>query len=157
FYPAELAAKYRRDDERVMQTRQILEDIEAHQQRDGSTIYVQVLKTPVIDFQGDVIGTQAAFWDVTARRRAEEERDRFFTLSLDWLCFASYDGYFKRLNPAGKKTLGYSNAELLAQPYLEFVHPEDRAATLAEAQRITEGAITFSFENRYRCKDGSFR
>jgi two-component system, sensor histidine kinase and response regulator len=95
--------------------------------------------------------------DVTERKKAEEERDRFFTLSLEMLCIATLDGYFKRLNPAWERVLGWSLAELTAQPYLNFVHPDDRPATEVEMARLASGQDTVSFENRYRCKDGSYR
>lgn len=85
------------------------------------------------------------------------QRNRFFDISQDLLCTVGFDGYFKRLNPQWEKTLGFAIAELQARPFIEFVHPEDRAATLAEAENITQGAITLSFENRYLCKDGSIR
>ena len=82
---------------------------------------------------------------------------RFFTHSLDLLCIAGVDGYFKRLNPVWEKTLGFSRAELLARPYLEFVHPDDRAVTAGVAQKLAVGAPLATFENRFRCKDGSHR
>jgi len=89
--------------------------------------------------------------------RAHEAVDRFFTLSLDLFCVAGFDGSFKRLNPAWPETLGWTVDELLAQPFLDFVHPEDRPATMREAEKLAQGAVTISFENRYRCRDGTYR
>ncbi|MBW4678838.1 MAG: PAS domain S-box protein [Microcoleus vaginatus WJT46-NPBG5] len=89
--------------------------------------------------------------------RSTEERDRFFSLSLDLLCIAGFDGAFKRLNPSWTKTLGYSTEELIGRPFLEFVHPDDHVATVAEAEKLSAGSYTLSFQNRYRCKDGSYR
>ncbi|MFT3808113.1 ATP-binding protein [Arenimonas sp.] len=89
---------------------------------------------------------------------ARAELDRFFTLSLDMLCISSADGYFKRLSPAFTRTLGWSIEEMLTTPFIEFVHPDDREATMAEVERqVKAGQQVLQFENRYRHKDGSWR
>lgn len=87
----------------------------------------------------------------------QEELVKFFEMSLDMLCIADADGYFRRINTAWQATLGFTTEELSAVPYVEFVHPDDRASTLAEAARLRVGMDTVSFENRYRCKDGTYK
>jgi PAS domain S-box-containing protein len=86
-----------------------------------------------------------------------ETGNRFINLSIDMFCTAGFDGYFKSLNPSWRKVLGFSTEELKARPYLELIHPEDRQATVAEATRLQNREVTFSFENRYLCKDGSYK
>jgi eukaryotic-like serine/threonine-protein kinase len=103
------------------------------------------------------LATAVQSWQEVERREAQEERDRFFTLSLEMLCIAGFDGYFRRLNPAWERTLGFTVEELLAEPYFSFIHPDDRERTEAEAKRLSTGTDTITFENRYRCKDGSYK
>ena len=82
----------------------------------------------------------------------------FFNFSNELLCLANAEGFFVRVNPVWKTTLGWSDEELLGQPYINFVHPDDKESTLCEAQRLlSEGYQTVRFQNRYRCRDGSYR
>ena len=109
-------------------------------------------------------GFVASWQDITAQKQvdsariaAEQERDRFFNLSIDLLAVANFDIYFTRLNPAWEKLLGFPIAALMARPYIDFVHPDDRSITLAVAKQASSGEMVTSFENRYRCQDGSYR
>jgi PAS domain S-box-containing protein len=92
-----------------------------------------------------------------ARSEAERDRDRFFNLSIDLLAIGNFEGYFICLNPAFEQILGFTNAELMAQLFTNFVHPDDLEYTIAGAQSLTQGDRIVNFENRYRCKDGSYR
>jgi PAS domain S-box-containing protein len=88
---------------------------------------------------------------------AQEELRRIYALSLDMVGVAGYDGYFKRLSASWETTLGFTREELCAKPYLEFVHPDDRERTIPVASQLANGQEVLSFENRYRCRDGSYR
>ena len=101
------------------------------------------------------VGSQIGLF--VERKRAEEELDRFFTLSLDLLCIANFDGYFVRLNPAWERVLGIPREELLSKPWLDFVHPDDREATIGAKSTIVNDTELTAFENRYRCADGSYK
>jgi len=82
----------------------------------------------------------------------------FFSLSLDLPSVSGRDGYFQRVNPAFIRTFGYSDeAELLDRPFISFVHPDDRSATLHELDKLAQGRPTHGFEHRFRCRDGAFR
>jgi PAS domain S-box-containing protein len=86
-----------------------------------------------------------------------EMEDRFFADSIDMLCFLDFNGHFKRLNPAWERTLGFTREELMAKPFIEFVHPDDRERTLKQNAAVRGGGRALGFENRYLCKDGSYR
>ncbi len=98
------------------------------------------------------------FNDITQRKQAEQELERFFTVSLDFLGIASADGYFKRVSSAITDMLGWTVEEFLSRPFIDFVHPDDHAATLLEvARQVEAGEPVLRFENRYRHKNGSWR
>jgi PAS domain S-box-containing protein len=90
-------------------------------------------------------------------RHKTEELDRFFSVTLDLLCIANTGGYFLRLNPAWEKVLGSSREELMANRFFDFVHPDDLAGTQEAVSKIASQRELVHFENRYRCKDGSYR
>ena len=90
-------------------------------------------------------------------RQKKEELDKFFNMTLDLLCIAAADGYFLRLNPAWEKTLGYTLAELMTKPFLEFVHPDDVPATRDAIRALSNQLQVVDFTNRYRCQDGTYR
>ncbi len=86
-----------------------------------------------------------------------EELDRYFTMSLDLLCIANTRGEFLRLNPEWERVLGYPIAELEGHSFLALVHPDDLERTQQAISRLETQEEILSFENRYRCKDGSYR
>ncbi len=87
---------------------------------------------------------------------AQKELERFFDLSIDMLCIAGFDGYFKRISSAFTRTLGYSQEELLSTPFMEFVHPEDQKLTQEYINEIISGHDLQSFENRFLTSDGEY-
>lgn len=102
--------------------------------------------------------------DISERKRAEDrlkeikqELETYFDSSLDLLCIANTAGEFIRLNPEWKNVLGYSISELEGHKFLDFVHPEDLQATLDAVTRLDAQKEVLNFENRFRCKDGSYR
>ena len=82
---------------------------------------------------------------------------RFFDLSIDMLCMLDFSGHFKRLSPSWERTLGFRREELMSRPFIEFVHPDDRERTLNQNAAVRRGGQALGFENRYQCKDGSYR
>lgn len=85
-----------------------------------------------------------------------DDLDRFFELSVDMVGIAGFDGYFKRIGRAWEQTLGFSREELMARPFIDFVHPDDRERTVTESAKLLSGADTATFVNRYLCRDGSY-
>ncbi|CAN5905248.1 hypothetical protein BH23PLA1_BH23PLA1_25250 [soil metagenome] len=109
----------------------------------------------VWDASGRATRMAGSIMDIQDRKQAENERDRFFSMSLDLLCVGGFDGYPRRLNPSFERVLGYSTEELLTRPYMELVHPDDHVATVVELKRLGRGETVSDFEHRIVCKDGS--
>ncbi|MEM6424506.1 MAG: PAS domain S-box protein [Cyanobacteria bacterium P01_D01_bin.128] len=157
-------------------------DDEAFARADGSTAWLKWEGRPWHNDLGEVGGVLMFTEVITARQQIElalenanralqeanqslkaqaahhkAELNNFFDLSADMLCIADFNGYFKRVNPSFERVLGYTAAELMAEPFLGFVHPDDQAATVEESSKTAAGEKVIAFENRYRCKDGGYR
>jgi diguanylate cyclase (GGDEF)-like protein/PAS domain S-box-containing protein len=111
----------------------------------------------IFDASGAVQAYQAIGEDITERRGAEEVLNNFFEQPATLNLIARLDGTIQRVNASWESMLGYSRAELEGGSFLDYVHPEDQDATLAEMARLAEGQVTFYFENRYRHRDGGYR
>jgi PAS domain S-box-containing protein len=124
---------------------------------DGEIRWQRWTDRGIFDDHSDLVEIQGVGQDITDQKKAEKERDRLFNLSIDLLCVAGFDGFFKQVNPSCTKTLGWTEEELLSKPWIEFVHPKDRGATESARGNLIDGRMVYSFENRYVTKDGTYR
>ncbi|MBF0459280.1 MAG: PAS domain S-box protein [Nitrospirae bacterium] len=128
--------------------------------KDGSVIFTTLWVNCKRKDDGNIKYCVALIQDITGRRKIEEEREqfhKFFNSSDDLMVIADPNGAFKSINPACMKVLGYSEEELLSKPFIDFVHLDDRQSTLDEMVRQIQRGYSLDFENRYICKNGSFR
>ncbi len=130
----------------------------------GDVKIVAALASCFYDHQGAIDRLVGNNWDVTERRNSEAalaearvEAERFFTMSLDPLCVADFDGSFRRVNPAFLEVLGYTERETREKRALDFVHPADIDISIVQLRKLVAGVPTNQFENRVRTKDGRYR
>ncbi|MEO8297555.1 MAG: CHASE3 domain-containing protein [Burkholderiales bacterium] len=142
----------------AMQARevQVLQARQADAEADTRSVRTTLLAGTAVS-----IGLLLLVWTLMMRENrlrlaAQAQRDRFFTMSLDVLCMASPDGYFKQINPAFTELLGYSEAEMLAQPFMDLLHPDDLLAAAREVERLAAGHTTVNFEVRFRRRAGGW-
>ena len=165
FFPADLAEKYRADDQEVMRNGTHYETVEKHVTPDDQIHYVQVIKTPLVDADGQVTGIQGIFWDVTGKHRAEEELARSeerFALAVR----GSNDGLFDwnietgevYYSPRFKELLGYPDHELpnTLDMHFDRIHPEDSERVLGRIKRHLKERAPFDVEYRIKTRGGDY-
>lgn len=131
---------------------------------DGTIKWVWEQGQGVFSENGEFLFLEGFIMDINDRKKSEEELflksqelDRYFTSSLDLLCIADTDGYFRRLNPEWETTLGYKLHELEGRQFFDFVHPDDIASTQEAVSTLQSQHEVTNFVNRYRHKNGSYR
>lgn len=157
-FSKEIADKYRAADLEAVKLGKQLHLEEIIEQEDGTHTYLSV-KFPLLDSSNRVFAVGTISTDITESKAISESlkvADVFFNLSQDMLIIAS-ENTFLKINPVTSKTLGFSEEELLGKPFISFVHPVDVDSTLKEIEKLKTGAITTNFENRFVCKDGSYK
>nr|WP_315173392.1 PAS domain S-box protein [uncultured Flavobacterium sp.] len=158
FLPAAIANQYRSSDLEVVKALKELKTEQSIPQPDGMHTYIAV-KFPLYDLTGRIYAIGGISTDISERKKLEEslkEVDKLFNMSIDIMVIASKDKFIK-INPAMSRILGYSEQELLSNPFLTYVHPDDWVSTKNEINKLEMGAYVIKFENRWICKDGSVK
>ncbi|NND98499.1 MAG: protein kinase [Pirellulaceae bacterium] len=102
------------------------------------------------------VAQDVAAYEESALQQVTGDMDRFFDLSPDLFCIADLNGFFRRINSNFKRILGFDNDELLSKPFLNYVHPDDVEATLAQMAHLSAGKPVIRFRNRYRTVHGHY-
>ncbi len=126
--------------------------------RNGHYIWFEMIARPILDEEGRTVSIHTTCRDISRRKAAEQERDNFFNHSLDLMVIARLDGRMLRFNHSWQQTLGFAEAELAGRSLLDFVHPRDLEATGQYFRdQLAAGQSVIRTENRYRCRDGSYK
>lgn len=124
---------------------------------DGREYQIADSAAPIRDDAGQIVGVVLVFSDVSEKYAVQEALDQFFEQTQHLHLVARFDGVIQRVNLGWEALLGYAKAELEGGNFLSLVHPDDQASTMAEVAKLSQGAMTFHFENRYRHKNGEYR
>ena len=125
--------------------------------RTARMIDVSLSAAPILDRAGEVVGVSTSARDITEQRQAQQrlaESARHFELIQDLVATCGYDGYFKVINGAWEQVLGWTDEQLLPNPFIEIVHPDDRGAVEHEVAKLAAGGVTADFKIRVAASDG---
>jgi len=158
FYPKELAEKYRADDKRIMESGKT-EDIEEDYIQDGQKVFVHTVKTPVKDEKGNVVGILGIFWDITERKRAEEELNRLSSavkMSTDSMVISDLDGKIIDVNEATLKMYSTDDKrDLIGKNSFDLIAPEELEKALVGMKEVLANGYVKSREYHIVTKNGS--
>ncbi|HMK07158.1 MAG TPA: PAS domain S-box protein, partial [Flavobacterium sp.] len=158
FLPPEIAEDFRNTDLEVVKQLKELKTEQTLQQADGPHTYI-VVKFPLYDSTGRIYAIGGIATDISDRKKIEDSikfAAHFFDISSDIMAIGDKDKFIK-INPATVRILGYSEQELLNQPFINFIHPDDRESTRREVSKLDMGLSSLNFENRNISKDGTIR
>ena len=158
FLPKDVADRYRNADLEVIKAGKDIQVEEIIEGSEGSRTFLSV-KFPLKDTSNRIYAIGTISTDITERKNFSESlkaADTFFNMSIDSLVIASQDKFIK-INPSLSRLLGYSDKELLSEPFNTFIFPEDVALTKEEIKKLNQGTNLVNFKNRWVCKDGSVK
>jgi PAS domain S-box-containing protein len=156
-FPGHLADLCEHCDQAVLAAQQQVEERLRCWLPSGREVAVLATNTLLRDTDGAPYAICGIFRDITELVAAQQEFERLWLYAPDPLCVAGFDGYFKQVNPVWSRLLGWTDEELLSKPYSDLVHPDDRAGLEVVEQQILRRETVRGYENRYRCRDGSYR
>lgn len=125
--------------------------------KDGTFYWVDTTIVPFLDDKGKPIKYVAIKRDITKQKQQENKIEQFFNLSLDYLCVANTAGFLITVSPTFSRELGFSDEELKAEPFFNFVHEEDIDKTRKEIDKLAQGITSINFETRFKCKNGDYK
>jgi len=157
FFPENEARLNSESDEKVLSDGLSIQGIEGHIPGNRKTKWGIMSKIPILDSESGIQGVVGYFTDITAHQKAEDKYNRIVNFSPNPICVIGLDRYFKFINPAWEKVLGYPPKEMLGQPFTNFIHPDDRAQNEIELDKAAAAGTSLDFENRFLHKDGSIR
>lgn len=127
----------------------------------GSLCIIDQIPKKLSFYQREALKTlsEDIMLQIVSNKKNEERKklEKFFLMSLDMICIANSDGYFKKINPSFLQTLGWTEEQLLKKSFIEFVHPDDVEKTILEIKKLSKGVTTLDFITRFRTIDNSFR
>ncbi|MEK6238107.1 MAG: PAS domain S-box protein [Planctomycetales bacterium] len=156
-FPAELADKYRADDLRVMESGETLNIVERHQTPDGERIHVQVVKAPLRDVEGQVVGTQGIFWDVTEKKKAEETLEKLAAIirsTTDAVFGTNMEGVILSWNPGAERIYGYAPEEVVGTAARLLRTESERDGANVILEKVKQGEHVSDIETVHVTKDG---